>query len=182
MAKVFISGYVSDAALHGPLRGLDVRASVIDGAEPHLLWQGLTNADGAFGFELRAGDHPNARCLVVELHHGRTRLAESTVEWHRVAQAGTNIELKVSEHVPHTHCEPLVLPFPIGFPGADRPLNQRGPVPLELERPKSIPAHPMAALPFLIQRSRPTDPDEDVEGSDDTSLVVARLGSIADPP
>jgi hypothetical protein len=182
MAKVFISGYVSDATLHGPLRGLDVRASVSDGSERHVLWQGTTESDGGFGFELRPADHPKAHCLDIEVHHGRTLLVESSVAWHALSPAGTHIELKVQERTPRPHGEPQALEFPIGFPGADRPAEQRGPAKLEIERPRAIPAHPMAALPFLLQRSRPTDPDEVAEGGDDTRCTVARPGSSADPP
>jgi hypothetical protein len=179
MAKVFISGYVMDAALYGPMRGLNLRASVSDSSERHTLWQGTTDTDGAFGFELRPADHPKAHRLHIEVHHGRTLLAEVSVAWHTLTHAGAHVEFKITERLPNAHGEPPVLRFPIGFPGADRPADQHGPVRLELEQPDVIPRHPMAALPFLIQRSRPTDPDE---GGHDTCRIVARPGPSSDPP
>ena len=99
-----------------------------------------------------------------------------------LTHAGAHFELKGTERLPHTHSEPLLLRFPIGFRGADRPAEQHGPRRLELEQPDVIPTHPMAALPLLIQRSRPTDPDESGEGGNDMRRIVVRPGSSSDRP
>ena len=186
MSKVFISGCVSDATLHGPMRGLNVQASVSDGSDQQVLWQGKIDADGAFGFELRPSDYPQAQYLLVELHDGQAQVAESKVEWRKLEQGGAHVELKITEHVLESQSQaaykPLSLPFPIGFPGANRPPKQRGPVTFELKRPAFSPTHPMAALPFLIQHSRPSDPEEAVKGDDDTRRFVTRTGPGSDPP
>lgn len=185
MAKVFVSGFVSDTTIHGPMRGLDVRASVSDGSERHVLWQGTTDARGAFGFEVRPTDYPTARALVAEVHRGGARLAETEVAWHTLEPAGTHIDFAIDRRVLHAHGEPLSLPFPIGFPGADRPLGQRGPVQLELDRPGVLPEHPMAALPFLLQMSRPLDPAEAEVGNKEELAAAdfaVRRGPIGDPP
>jgi hypothetical protein len=182
MAKVFISGCVREATLQGPLRGLDVRASVNDGSERHVLWQGTTDSDGLFGFEVQLASYAKAQNLDIEVHHGRTLDLEESVAWHALSPAGTYIELMVHDRRPVSHGERQALEFPIGFPGANRPPKQRGPAQLELERPQAIPEHPMAALPFLLQRSRPTDPDEVASRGDNNRRTIARSVSKSEPP
>jgi hypothetical protein len=172
MARVFISGYVSESALRSAVRGAVVRASVIGGRDGHDVWHGATDDAGAFGFELDVDEHPLARCLSIELHLGGASAARKEVAWDDVAAAGAHVDFLVEAPGPQPAGEPPPWPFPINFPGV---------LPPQLERPADVPAHPMAALPFLIQRSYPRDPEEEESGADEL-VAAAATGAAEDPP
>ena len=55
MTRVFISGYVSEAALRSAVRGAVVRASTPAGGD-QFRWEGATDNSGRFGFELQSDD------------------------------------------------------------------------------------------------------------------------------
>jgi hypothetical protein len=167
MTRVFISGYVSEAALRSAVRGAVVHAS-IDKSDGQVLWQGATDDAGAFGFELQPDEHPHACALVIELHLDQKRVGRAEVTWEHLAVSGAHVDMVIAAPHPRSPRELPPLPFPIGFP----------PV---LERPTDVPVHPMAALPFLIQRSYPRDPEEE-EGGGNHVAAPAGPRSLSDPP
>ncbi|HEX3475402.1 MAG TPA: hypothetical protein VHT91_10300, partial [Kofleriaceae bacterium] len=139
-------------------------ASVVEDGKPTPVWTGSTDEAGGFGFELHPADFKPDSAVAITVTRGAEPLAQHEVPLPAIADRGTHVDLvvgaKQSGHASAAASAMPVLPFPIGFPGGGRPPGQQGPLPIQLPRPANVPAHPMAALPFLIHASFPNDPED----------------------
>lgn len=167
---VFVSGYVSEAALRSAVRGAVVRALVV-GTGGHALWQGVTDHAGGFGFELQVDDYPDAHVLTIEVDILGECVGRKKVAWKDVVAAGAHVDFVVEADRPPRASDPAPFPFPIGFPAT---------IPPPVDRPPQVPAHPMMALPFLLQHSYPRDPEEEDSAAETVFSEVSRPAS--DPP
>jgi hypothetical protein len=168
MTRVFISGYVSEAALRSAVHGAVVRASTPAGGD-QFRWEGATDNSGRFGFELQSDDHPDA--LAIEVNVGGASVGRRELAWQDLMAVGAHVDFVVEAHRSNGAGKPTAFPFPIGFHAA---------IPPPLERPNDVPTHPMMALPFLVQRSYPRDPAEEERVIEMVAPRAPRLS--LDPP
>src|SRR2546426_12456390 len=96
MSKVFISGFVGD--VRGGLIGVAVRATITGKKEEAHVWEGVTDTDGAFGFEVRLSDRAHGRLVIEALPDKRGARVALTLD--SLVPAGAHVLLTIPSEPP----------------------------------------------------------------------------------